>query len=340
MLKPLAWEILFGQTEAAVRIHADAYFQIVVASIPFLALYSAGAVIFRAVGNSSVSLRIKLAANFLNVVGNAALAFAMQLGTEGIAIATLFSRILAAVLILGLTVRQPQMLRLQKIMSYRPDWRILWRILTIGAPGCVESGIFYFGRILVMSLVSAMGTAAIVAGAVAGTIAAFTTLPGAAVNLGMTAVISRCIGAGAYGQAKYYHKKLIAFVFAAHLIVNVLLLAMLPSILRLYQLTEDIAGLTAEIVVWHAVMAVAVWPLAYTQPVTFRCAGDARYPMLVGMASMFLCRIAVAYLLSGYFDEGVLGVFAAIFLDWMVKAVLFTYRYIKGDWQRERMAVL
>ena len=67
---------------------------------------------------------------------------------------------------------------------------------------------FQLGKIIVLSLVSTFGTYAIAANAVSNAIALFQILPGMAVTLAITPVISRCVGAGDYEQAKYYNKKL------------------------------------------------------------------------------------------------------------------------------------
>jgi Na+-driven multidrug efflux pump len=82
---------------------------------------------------------------------------------------------------------------------------------------------------------------------------------------------------------------------------------------------------------------VFIWPLAYTLPVTFRAAGDARFPMVIGSLSMLFCRIALAYLLGIYFHMGMFGTWVAMFIDWIVKAIIFIYRYISGKWVRFRV---
>lgn len=240
----------------------------------------------------------------------------------------------AARLLLALLMQKDRPLRLKTEGTIRLAWPMLRRILRVGVPFGIENGFFYCGRVMVLSLASSYGTVSIAAGSVAGSIAVITTMLGMSVNLGMTAVISQCIGSGSYRQAKYYHKKIMYAVFAAHLLVNIVLVAALPLILAAYNLTEEVAALTARIVVWHAVMAVLVWPLAYMQPVTFRAAGDTRYPMKIGVVTMFLCRIVMSYVFGSYFGMGVMGIFMAIFLEWLVKAVLFTRYYLRGQWMR------
>ena len=95
--KGLILNHVFGQIEADVYGHADTYMMIVNASIPFLALYNAGAAIFRSIGNSNISMRVSLIMNGINVVGNAILIYVCRCGTEGVAIPTLVSRLAAAV---------------------------------------------------------------------------------------------------------------------------------------------------------------------------------------------------------------------------------------------------
>ena len=80
------------------------------------------------------------------------------------------------------------------------------RILGIGLPNGLENSMFQLGKIMVLSLVSTFGTSAIAANAVSNAVAQFQILPGMAINLAVTAVIARCIGAGRYDQAEYYCK--------------------------------------------------------------------------------------------------------------------------------------
>ena len=91
---------VFGKIDQDVMHHADVYLLIVAASIPFLALYNAGAAIFRTMGNSKVTMQISIIMNIINIGGNALLIYGFHRGTEGVAIPTLVSRITAAVIII------------------------------------------------------------------------------------------------------------------------------------------------------------------------------------------------------------------------------------------------
>ena len=334
MEKPLILNGLFGTITDEVRRDANTYLMITAVSIPFLALYNAGAAIFRTMGNSKLPMKIMLAMNIAHAVGNAILIYGFHFGTEGVAIPTLISRIAAGVIIITLALNKKQLIYIKKSLKHKFNWSMLKRILSIGVPYGLENGLFYFGRIIVLSLVATFGTAAIAANAVSGTIVMFQVLPGFAIGLGLTIVISRCIGAGDYKQAKYYTKKIMGVVYVSNLISCALVLALLPSILKIYGLSETATYLTTQNVWWHGIFMVLIWPLAYTLPVTFRSSGDAKFPMMVGVLSMFFCRIALAYLLGVYFNMGMFGTWVAMFIDWIVKAIIFVWRYISGKWTK------
>lgn len=323
---------LFGQISNEVYEHANIYLLIVTASIPFLAIYNAGAAIFRTMGNSKLPMKVMLAMNILNVVGSAILIYVFNMGTTGIAIPTLISRIGSAVIILILALNQKNSLHLEKTLKYRFDGKMIKRILGIGIPYGLENGMFFFGRLVILSLVSTFGTAAIAANSVSGTIVMFEVLPGMAIGLGLTVIISRCVGAGDYEQAKYYTKKLIGIIYVAQIISSAIVLALLPFILNIYGLSDEATMWTKNLVWLHAIMMILIWPLAYTLPVTFRASGDAKFPMTVSMIAMIGCRIALSYVFSICFHMGMFGTWVAMFCDWIVKAIIFVWRYLSDKW--------
>ena len=124
------------------------------ASIPFIALYNGGAAIFRTMGNSQISMRVSIVMNAVNVSGNAILIYGFHRGTEGVAIPTLVSRIVAAVLIIILLCDRRRDIFIEAKFKYRPDWSLIRKILNIGVPNGLENSMFQLGKIIVLSLVS------------------------------------------------------------------------------------------------------------------------------------------------------------------------------------------
>ncbi len=330
--KSLILQGLFGQISAEVYDNAERYLMITGFSIPFLALYNAGAAIFRTMGNARLPMMIMLVMNIVHAAGNALLIYGFHWGVEGVAIPTLLARVIAASIILNLAMRKKQLLYIERTLRPVFNRKLIYQILGIGLPYGLENGLFYLGRIIVLSLVATFGTAAIAANAVGGTLVMFEVLPGMAIGFGLTVVIARCIGAADYVQARYYTRKVMYIVYVTQFVSCVIVLAVLPFILNVYALSDEAAGLVYDVVWAHAIVEIFIWPLAYTLPVTFRAAGDARFPMVTAVATMLFCRIALAYVFAIYFDMGMFGTWIAMFVDWGVKAVVFVIRYVRGNW--------
>lgn len=328
--------VVFGAIDADVMAHANTYLLIVSASIPFMALYNAGAAIFRAMGNSKVSMQVSIIMNLINIGGNALLIYGFHRGTEGVAIPTLISRVVAAVIITVLLTDQKRQLHISRSFHYRPDWRMIRRILSIGVPNGLENSMFQLGKIMVLSLVSTFGTYAIAANAVSNAVALFQILPGIALNLAITSVIAMCVGAGDYEQAHYYTKKLVGIVYVLIWIMNAVIFLLLPFILKAYHLSDLTAETTKQILYFHSISCMIVWPVAFSLPATLRAAGDAKVTMIISIASMWIFRIVFSYILGRYMGLGVFGVWVAMVIDWCFRAVFMMVRYHGGKWKLMR----
>ena len=324
---------VFGHITAEVKGHADIYLLIVTASIPFIALYNGGAAIFRAMGNSQVSMRVSLLMNAINVTGNAILVFGLRIGTAGVAIPTLISRMVAAIVITVLLCNQTRILHIERTLKIRFDGRMIRKILAIGVPNGLENSMFQLGKILVLSLVSTFGTYAIAANAVSNAIALFQILPGMAISLAITTVISQCVGANDYEQVHYYLKKLLAIIYVAMVGTVALIFLALPLILKAYNLSDQTAAAATNIIHFHGISAMIIWPLSFALPAAYRAAGDAKACMYTSIVSMWIFRIGFSYLVGKYMGLGVFGVWVAMVIDWVVLAICFIMRYFNGKWK-------
>lgn len=324
---------VFGHITAEVKGHADVYLLIVTASIPFIALYNGGAAIFRAMGNSQVSMRVSLLMNAINVTGNAILVFGLRIGTAGVAIPTLISRMVAAIVITVLLCNQTRILHIERTLKIRFDGRMIRKILAIGVPNGLENSMFQLGKILVLSLVSTFGTYAIAANAVSNAIALFQILPGMAISLAITTVISQCVGANDYEQVHYYLKKLLAIIYVAMVGTVALIFLALPLILKAYNLSDQTAAAATNIIHFHGISAMIIWPLSFALPAAYRAAGDAKACMYTSIVSMWIFRIGFSYLVGKYMGLGVFGVWVAMVIDWVVRAICFIIRYFNGKWK-------
>ena len=329
--------LLFGQIEADVWHNADMYLYIVAISIPFIAIYNAGAAIFRTTNDAFLPMKIMLVCDVLNVIGNAFCIYYLGWDVRGVAIPTVISRVLAALAVLYFVLDENYKLHIKRTLKHRFDTKILRKVLQVGIPYGIENGLFQLGRVLILSLVSTFGTMAIAANSVGYAIGIFSVLPGFAINLGLTAIISRCVGANDYEQARYYNKKCLIIVIVSHVVINLVIFAILPLVLGIYNLSSQTAQMATEMIIWHGIFAIIIWPLSFTVPATFRGAGDSKTVMYISLIVMFTCRIALSYVIADWMGIGVFGTWIAMFIDWYVRAAIYIYRYFSNKWTEYRV---
>ena len=326
--------VMFGHIEPDVMAATNTYYLYVMASIPGIALYNGGAALWRTMARSDISLKASLLMNGINVAGNAILIFGFGMDVAGVAIPTLVSRAVAAAVILGMLFNDKLTLHLSNVRAFRLDMRLMKNIFYIGVPSGVENGMFQLGRLVLFSLISTFGTASMVANAIGNTIANFNCFAGQAINLGLAAVVSQCVGAGEFDQARAYMKKIVKWTYGIMAVVNLGIMALLPLIMRVYNVSPEAEKLAVTVSLIHGISSIFLWIPAFTIPSFLRAAGDAQFTMLASMTTMWLVRVLLAYVLGRYLGYGVVGVwFAHAILDWLVRGSVFILRYRSGKWE-------
>ncbi len=323
---------VFGKISSDVMSAARIYLLITALSIPFIAIYNAGAALFRAMGNSRITMIVTFIMNAVNVAGNAILIFGFHMGVAGVAIPTTVSRLIAAVVIVAMLFNEKRDITLKGHFKFKLNGRIIKKILYIGVPNGLENSMFQLGKIVVLSLVATFGTSAIAANAVGNTIAMFQIIPGMAIGMAMVSVTAQCVGAQDYEQVRYYNKKLIKIAYAAMILVNVIVVAILPFLIKLYNLGTEAAGIARWIITFHAICACLIWPLSFSIPNTLRAANDVKFCLVLSAISMWAVRIAPSYILADNLGLGVKGVWIAMVMDWCVRAIFFVIHYKREKW--------
>ena len=324
--------VVFGQVEPDVAAYANTYYLIVEASIPVLAIYSAGAALFRVMGNSRISMQVSLGMNLINIAGNALLIFGLHMGVEGVAIPTLVSRAVAAAAMVVLLRRPNLPLRVERF-SVRHDKYVVKNILRFGVPNGLESSMFQLGKILLLSTVSVLGTASVAANAIGNTVCTFQCVPGNALGLAIVTVVSRCVGAGSYEKARYYTKKLLKSTYFFMALSITATLVLLPLIMKLYNVSDEAERYARQIIWLHGLVAVVLWPASFTLPQALRADGDTRFTLVVSTVSMWTMRVALGVLLGRFWGFGVVGIWMAMFADWVLRVSFFIPRFLGHKWE-------
>ena len=160
-------------------------------------------------------------------------------------------------------------------------------------------------------------------------------VPGNAISLSLITVVGQCMGAGDAKQAVGYTKKLMAIVYLSMGTLSVLLFFFAAPVVGLFGLTAAAAAMAVEVLRWCALFDLVFWPMSFSLPNALRASGDAKFTMIVSMCSMWLFRIGFSFLLVP--QIGLLGVWVSMFIDWIVRAVVFFIRFLSGRWKTKKV---
>ena len=325
---------IFGKVEPAVMEGSRLYFYITALSYPFIGIYNGGAAVFRAMGNSKVSMLCSALMNLINIGGNAVLIYGLGAGVEGAAIATLLSRMAAALVILWLLCKGGGRVQLHQPLKPEYHREMVRGILRVGVPNGLENGMFQIGKILVQGLVASFGTAVIAANAMANNIAMIPHVSGSAIGLAMVTVVGQCVGAGEFGQARRYIFRLTALVYGTMGTLEVFLGLSAGFWVGLFHLPAETTSITLELIRSFVVAAILFWPASFALPNGLRAAGDVRFTMVVSTVSMWVFRVGLSFFLCGpAVGMGIMGVWVAMYIDWVARCAAFVARFLSGRWQ-------
>ena len=327
---------IFGSIDADVMRYAETYFLLSALSYPFIGLYNAGAALFRAQGNSKISMLSSLVMNVINIGGNAVLIYGFGMGVLGAALASLVSRAVSCLVVLRLLQRPGCALRVEGLKALAPNGSLIRRILRVGIPAGIENGMFQIGKLSVSSLTSTLGTAAIAANAVANTASTFLNIPANAVGMAALTVVGQCLGAGEKEQAVYYSRRLLLTAYCGAWVMN--LSAFLFAnrfVISLFNLSPEAQTMALQVMVWFNFVSLFFWPSSFTLPNILRAAGDARFTMAVSILSMWVFRVGFCYVMVLGFHGRLLSIWMGMFLDWVFRSLCFFVRFARGRWMEQ-----
>jgi MATE family, multidrug efflux pump len=329
--------LLFGSIDEAVMKNALIYLVISAISYPCLALYNSCAALFRAMGNSKVSMFVSLGMNVMHIIGNVILIFHFNMGVAGAAFSSLLARMTASIVMLILVSNKENEVYVEGLFHIEFQTTMIKKILHIGIPNGLENSIFQLGRVVVVSIISGFGTVQIAANAVANNLDSMGCIAGQAMNLAIVTVVGQCVGAGDYKQASFYTKKIIKITYLITIVVNTVILITMPWILAIYNLSPETIQLASILVFIHDGLAMVLWPASFTLPNALRASNDVKFTMYVSIFSMCVFRVLLSYILGKYMGMGAIGVWIAMIVDWTFRSILFIIRFISGKWKLQKI---
>ena len=334
--KPLL-RLIFGQIDPGVMDKAMSYFLVTILSYPFLALFNAGAAFFRAGGNSRFPMIVSVISNLLNIGGNAILIFGLDMGVTGAALSTLFSRIFCAVVVLASLRRDGQPIVVRDYFRIRPDMPLIVKILAIGIPSGIENGMFQFGKLAIQSTVSAMGTTAIAAQAMANILEMVNGIFGVGVGIGLMTMVGQALGAGRKEEARYYIVKCTKIGLVGILVSCLAVFGLAGPVTRLAGMEPESARLCLEMVTAITIAKPLFWAFSFIPGYGMRAAGDVKFSMITSTLTMWCLRVVLCIFLVKTYNMGPMAVWYGMFADWGVRGIVFTLRFRGDRWLQKRV---
>ena len=330
-------EVMYPTTEPATMAACKTYMGIVALSFPANAVYNAGAAVYRTMGKTSVTMRVSLLANLVNVVGNAVGIFVLHAGAAGVAWPTTLSWYIAAGVMTALCFRKEQEVRVELPNMLRLDPAMSRRILGVAIPNSVENTLFQAAKVVLGILVATFGTSQIAANSTGQTFWSLAACMGTSMSTVFITVIGQCTGAGDMEAAEWYMRKLTRLSIVLAVLWNAAVMALTPLLLPLYDLGADTKRLILIIVAIHNLFSATVQPFAMPLSAGLRAAGDVKFTMWASIFCTVLCRTFLSFLLAKWLGLGVIGIALAMAMDWCIKAALDIVRFRSGKWKNRQV---
>ena len=320
---------LMGSPDDVIDLAAE-YMRIFFGGSLFMLIYNVGAGIIQASGDSRRPLIYLVISGVLNVICDVICVAVFHMGAAGAAVATVFSQLIACILIVLRLCRVPESWRL-RFHELRFDKAVAGSIVRLAVPSGLQSCMFSLSNILIQAEINAFGSVAMAGVAAYGRIDGFGFMPIQALGLSITTFTSQNMGAQNYDRIREGVKTVFICAGICVLTVNTSIILFSDRLMLLF--TSD-----AEVIRYGMMQ---MWRLAPFEPIfaiseilsgTVRGAGKVTQPMLIYLVTICAFRI-VGLLILMPLVQDIRLVFWAYPTSWALCSAVMIVYYIKGSWK-------
>ena len=337
---------LYGNAEGKVISDAYIYLGITLMTYPLIAIDLIANGILRGAGDTKTPMKITIFMNFVNVILSYFFINGLHInneifhlnlsgmGIQGAATGIAIARITGAVIVIAVLIRGSKILKLTNISKFKIDKELIYPIFGIGIPASVESLLFNIGKLIMQIYIVDLGTESIAANTIANSITNMMNIPGNSLCIAATALVGQYMGRGKSKEAEKCLGHIVKVATAGLFILGVACVPFANSLASLYSNNSKIIHLSATIIIIYAFFTPS-WSLAFVLPSGLKGAGDAKYTMVTSIIGMWLFRITLGYVLTIPMKLGVNGVWFGMYIDWIVRGILYYIRFKNGKWKEK-----
>ena len=317
----------FMQTPEDVIGESGQYLTIYFAGISGILFYNLGSGILRAVGDSRRPLFFLILSALLNTALDLLFVLAFGMKVDGVALATVLSQVLSAILILVTLSREKgdYGIRWRKV---RVDRESLRQILRIGLPSSIQAAVTSFSNVFVQSYINYFGSACMAGYGVYGKIDAFALIPVQSISMSSTTFVGQNWGANQPGRAREGVRVATLMSLISTAVLGLVVFVLARPLMTLFSPEEDVIeyGIRFIHIVTPFYLAVCFNQI-YAG--ALRGVGDATMPTVIMLASFVVFRqiyLAVTRALGG----GFVAVALAYPVGWILCSTLLLIRYSRS----------
>ncbi|WP_016954718.1 MATE family efflux transporter [Catenovulum agarivorans] len=289
----------------------------------------------RAHGFTQQAMWVTLIMNLITFVGNLFLLYGWfgipEYGVAGVAISTAVGRVVGMIILAGLVVKYTGIhIYIKPIL--KPKKHILAKVFHIGLPAAGENLSWMLQFMLITSFVALMGEKALAAQTYYFQICTFILLFSLSIGLANEIIIGHMIGAKQVEQARAQLFKALKLGFIVTAITAGVVSVTGPSFIDVLTQDQAVLSLVSQLFIITLFMEPGrTFNLIVIN--ALRATGDARFPLYVGVLSMWGIAVPLSYWLGIVLDYGLVGVWVALAIDEWTRGLLMFWRWRSGRWQ-------
>lgn len=310
------------------------YMTIIFAGMPFMFVSFLLRALLQGVGNGTTPLVVQLITIILNVILDPILIFGLgpipAMEVAGAAYATVFSRIVAAVISLVILIRGSKGIQLIA-SNLKPDRAAIRRIAQIGFPAAIGQAVPAFGFTVLQGIVNTLGTAVVAAFGIGNRIVSLFNMPAIGFSQATTSVVGRSLGAKRPDQAVTAVKQSVLTVGVFIVVGMTLTFFFGGGFVRFFVDDAEVIGYGAELfrILSPSVVIFALFTVSLG---AFQGGGDTKPVMVLNITRLWGLRVPLAYVFALALSWGAAGVWWAMFVSNLVIAVAGFIWLGRGTW--------
>jgi len=328
---------LYGSAEELIKSDAKLYIEFTLFTYPFIAVEQIANGILRGAGDTKTPMYITMFMNVINIILGYILIYGVHalrvpsFGIMGAAIGIALARIIGTVIIMIVLFRGSKIIKIKNLFPFKFDMKVQKGIFNIGIPASMEQVIFNAGKIIVQVFIVTMGTTSIAANAIGMSIAQIINVPGNAFCLAATTLVGQYVGKNDVKGAKSALIYLVKITTICLVSLGLLFVPISEWLASLYTSVPEVIQLTAMLIKSNSIAWIA-WPISFVLSSGLKGAGDTRYTMVTAFVGMWMFRICLGYILGIICGIGILGIWIAMYADWIIRGIMYLIRLKGPKW--------